>query len=119
LREVAHEREGKALSYDGRCAQCGAVALGQPVHPREHEAGKGSGQRVVLLVGGAHQLLEKQRVAGRALDALAREVRQWRPESARERERVFRAERSEVDRQQRTSLHGRAPRGGERIPGDA
>ena len=38
LREIANERERKALADDRRRPQCRAVALRQPVHPREHEA---------------------------------------------------------------------------------
>ena len=105
LRELAHEREREALADDRRRPQRRAVALRQPVHPREHEAGKRRRQRVVLLVGGAHQLLEEQRVAARAFDALPRKRGRRRQEPAGERERVLRAERAEVDRQQRTSLH--------------
>ncbi len=109
LRELPNQREREALADDRRRAQRRAVAFRQPIHSREHQARKRRREAILLLGGGTHQLLEEQRVAARSFDALARKLGRRGTQSVGERKRVLRAERAEVDRQQRTSLHRSAP----------
>ena len=119
LRQLANQRQRKALADDGCGTQRRAVALRQTVHPRQHQARQRCGESILALVRRAHQLLQEQRIAARTLDTLLGKRGRRRQESAGQRQRVLGAERAEIDRDERTPLHRSAPSGVERIAGDA
>src|SRR5215831_10606999 len=107
---MTQNSEFKALTDDRGCLKRLPIERRQPVHARQHQALDRSRDRVLAaLLGVAQELLKKQWIAARAVDAGYRDPLRRIDEAAGEAQRLVLAQRPQIDRDKGRAVARGAP----------